>query len=236
VPHTHNNYEVWSVHSDNDGESWSPPRLIPNGSATLPQGPDCSRNMSYFGIDSPASVLEWIADLGWGTFNPYDKWRNLLVGPWQFMGLGPPGSITLTRRPDRVVVPAYHSFIRGLSGGSGQGAGVGLPVSQLYNNLALGHVLISDDGGDTYRVSSGEGYGGGAGQHGANENQLVELHNGSILANSRSLSTGTPQYRVQARSDDGGETFTASQFVYDLPEPFDGCQGSIVSARNGSLL
>ena len=47
--------------------------------------------------------------------------------------------------------------------------------------------------------------------------------------NSRSLATGSPQYRVQARSDDGGETFTPSRLIPELPEPFNGCQGSIVS-------
>ena len=48
---------------------------------------------------------------------------------------------------------------------------------------------------------------------GANEDQLVELRNGSLLLSSRSLATGSPQQRVQARSDDGGETFTPS-FTY----------------------
>ena len=65
---------------------------------------------------------------------------------------------------------------------------------------------------------------------GANENQLVELRNGSLLLNSRSLATGSPQQRLQALSHDGGMTFTPSRFVPELPEPFNGCQGSMVRA------
>merc|ERR1719443_715778 len=64
---------------------------------------------------------------------------------------------------------------------------------------------------------------------------MVQLSNGSVLTNSRSLSTGTPQFRVQARSDDGGETFGATRFVYDLPQPFNGCQGSLVRGTGDAL-
>jgi len=85
----------------------------------------------------------------------------------------------------------------------------------------------------------------------------LELRNGSVLANSRSLATGSRQARVQARSDDAGATWTPSRFVGELasdmcwfympaqwsasrsqwaagepmchlqPEPFNGCQGSL---------
>ena len=74
----------------------------------------------------------------------YVKWRKYLPGPWQFVGLGPPGALQLlegTPHAGRIVVPGYHSYIRGLAGGGGTGAGVALPVSQLYNNFALGHVV-----------------------------------------------------------------------------------------------
>lgn len=37
-----------------------------------------------------------------------------------------------------------------------------LPVSQLYNNFAFGHVMITDDGGDTWRMSDEWGNGEGA--------------------------------------------------------------------------
>merc|ERR1712228_659559 len=47
--------------------------------------------------------------------------------------------------------------------------------------------------------------------------------------------TGTSQYRTQARSDDNGETFTPTQLVSDLPEPFNGCQGSFVRGADDTL-
>ena len=275
VPHMRNMFEVWVTHSDDDGVSWSPPRQVPGVVRTDPiAGPACNRSMAYFGLKNAGSYLAWIEELGWSKgANPFDKWGKYLTGPWQYVGLGPPGSIQLRGKGGRVVVPAYHSFIRGLSGGAGQGAGVALPISQLYNNFALGHVMYSDDGGDTWKLSSGTGFGGGAvgGSFGANENQLVQLLNGSILVNSRSLSTGSPQRRVQAICDDpytagrgtagqgtaagqgtsgqgtgtaqGGFanatlSFSPTRFVEELPEPFNGCQGSIVASvvpGDGSL-
>jgi hypothetical protein len=52
VPHTRNNFEVWAVHSDDDGLTWSADQPV-NGNVTVvsPDGPDCNRNMSYFGVE-----------------------------------------------------------------------------------------------------------------------------------------------------------------------------------------
>eukprot|EP00658_Telonema_sp_P-2_P057228 TRINITY_DN4567_c0_g1_i2.p1 TRINITY_DN4567_c0_g1~~TRINITY_DN4567_c0_g1_i2.p1 ORF type:complete len:204 (+),score=42.11 TRINITY_DN4567_c0_g1_i2:207-818(+) len=89
--------------------------------------------------------------------------------------------------------------------------------------------MYSDDDGDSWELSNSQGFGQGRGA-GANEAQLVQLTNGSVLVNSRSFATGSPQFRVQAISHDGGETFSPTRFIRNLPEPFDGCQGSIVAA------
>ena len=240
VPHTRSNWEVWVTHSDDDGASWAPARRIPGvvtRNASDPgAGPDCNRSMAYFGLNSTGSLLQWVKQLGWSTpgADPFAMWGQYMVGPWQFIGLGPPGAVQLRANGPfggRVTVPGYHSYIRGLDGGGGAGAGVSLPVSQLYNNFALGHTIYSDDGGDTWSLGAADGFGGGAtaGSQGANENQIVQLRNGSLLANSRSLSTGSPQQRVQAVSNDGGATFSPSVLVSELPEPFNGCQGSIVA-------
>ena len=244
VPHMRDNYAVWVVHSDDDGVSWSPPRPVPGVVNSTASGPDCLRNMSYFGLNLTAasSLLQWAKALGWSgpKTDPYRKWAGYMAGPWQFIGLGPPGSVQLSStnasgHAGRVVVPGYHAYIRGLDGGGGAGAGVALPITQLYNNFALGHTMYSDDGGDTWLLGSGSGLGGGAvaGSMGANEDQIVELTNGSLLLNSRSLATGSPQQRVQSLSHDGGATFTPSRLVPELPEPFNGCQGSITRAGGG---
>ena len=41
--------------------------------------------------------------------------------------------------------------------------------------------------------------------------------------------------RIQARSDDGGETFAATMYALELPQPVNGCEGSIVKHPNGTL-
>lgn len=243
LPHTRNNFAVWIAHSDDDGLTWSSPREVPDVVHTDPKGPECGRNMSYFGFDidnidikSLPSIIKFIYKLVWTAGDPYrtERWRSKLSGPWQFIGLGPPAALQLRRGPHRhrVVVPAYHSYVRGLGGGNGSPGQ--LPISQLYNNFGLGHVMLSDDGGDSWQLGW-EGEGPDFGE-GGNEGQLVQLANGSLLLNSRSLATGSPQMRIQARSDDGGISFTPTRFVPELPEPFNGCQGSVVSDDDGRQL
>ena len=79
--------------------------------------------------------------------NPYKNpnWIAKIKGPWQFIGVGPSQSLQL--KNGRILVPGYLSPIRGLSQVPGA-----LPLSQLYNNLGIGFVLISDDDGDTWRL------------------------------------------------------------------------------------
>ena len=63
---------------------------------------------------------------------------------------------------------------------------------------------------------------------------MIQLDDGSVLSNSRSLSTGSPQFRLQSRSFDNGETFTQSRFT-SIPEPFGGCQGSTAGGKGGKV-
>eukprot|EP00928_Gymnodinium_smaydae_P039255 TRINITY_DN26849_c0_g1_i1.p1 TRINITY_DN26849_c0_g1~~TRINITY_DN26849_c0_g1_i1.p1 ORF type:complete len:607 (+),score=67.53 TRINITY_DN26849_c0_g1_i1:40-1860(+) len=222
VPYTRNNFKHFLVHSDDDGVSFQGDRELA-GTSVTDEHPDCNRSMSsYFGfkidrvrLSNIKDISKWLGELcaaGSPYHNP--QWSSKLNGSWQFLGLGPPGSLQL--QSGRVLVPGYHAYIRGLDAGHGT-----LPVSQLYNNFAVGHTLISDDDGDTWRLGkawpTGEGF---------DENQYVELADGSVLANGRSLSTGSRQMRLQAISQDGGETFQPSKFVPEIPEPFNGCQGS----------
>lgn len=133
---------------------------------------------------------------------------------WKWVGLGPPGSIQL--RSGRVLVPSYHGELR---------AGI-------VNNLVHGHVMISDDDGDSWRLAAANGYSRSYDSD-LNENQAVELQNGSVLVNGRSFATLTNQHRLQVRSDDAGETWTPTRYV-DLPQPINGCEGSTVSTGRGN--
>ena len=62
------------------------------------------------------------------------------------------------------------------------------------------------------------------------------MKNGSVLINARSFATLTTEKRIQTLSNDGGITFGPTYFI-DIPQPFDGCQGSIVkvSTSNDTL-
>lgn len=241
APHTRNNFKMWITHSDDDGETWSEASEVPDVTLTSDTGPDCDRGMSYFGLPGLDSlslstlegVLKWLVELCAGSssalFDPYHnpQFSSKLEGPWQFIGTGPPGSIEL--QSGRVLVPSYHSYIRGVSGGIAT-------ISQLYNNFALGHVVASDDGGDTWQLAwTGRTERLGRTGQGANENSLVQFSDGTILMNSRALATGSPQYRLQAYSEDEGESFTASGFAEDLPQPFNGCQGSTVGGADDAV-
>lgn len=221
LPYTRNNFKAWLIYSDDDGITWTGDRELAGMTLTETQ-PDCQRGMDYFGFDLDKPSISSLDDLAvWLEHlckkgNPFDDPTMLakLTGPWQFFGTGPPGSLQLTS--GRVLVPAYHSYVRGLEGHGD------LPISQLYNNLGRGHAMMSDDDGDTWQLGKqwpNKGQGG-------DEQQFVQLKNGSILSNLRSFSLGSPQFRLQARSDDGGESFTSTTLVNVMPQPFNGCQGS----------
>lgn len=68
VPHMHNNYAAWIVHSDDDGVTWSAPRQLPNVVNSSAGGPDCNRNMTYFGLNltTTSSLLAWAEYSGLG--------------------------------------------------------------------------------------------------------------------------------------------------------------------------
>lgn len=138
--------------------------------------------------------------LTWSTPRHLDG----LVRPrWNWIGLGPPGSIVL--ESGRIYTPAYHTF--------------GL---RFNGQLTHGHGIISDDNGKTWRLGATQ-YGVNA-THFSNEVQAVQLKNGNVLVNARALLT----HRIQAVSQDEGESFGESRAVPELVEPLDGCEGSMV--------
>ncbi len=78
------------------------------------------------------------------------------------------------------------------------------------------HVIYSDDKGKTWKI--------GGTSVGGNESTVAELSDGRLILNMRNSSP----YRTVAFSSDGGETWTASQPDYALPDPT--CQASILHA------
>ena len=152
------------------------------------------------------------------TWSTARQVENVVLDDWVWVATGPPGSIQL-RKSGRIIVPCYHGNVtRG----------------NLFNNIVHGHVMISDDEGETWHLNRNPEY-FGSGDKASNEAQAVELSNGTILINARSLANPfMNQYRIQVSSHDGGETWTETRFVHELPQPIDGCEGSFV-AGSGAL-
>lgn len=109
---------------------------------------------------------------------------------WRWYATGPGHGIALRHGsfPGRLVVPANHS-VPGLAPGS-YGA----------------HLLLSDDGGFGWRIGAVDG--GTRGWINPNESTVAELDSGEVLVNTRNQHGRNPATRVQAISQDSGETFS----------------------------
>mmetsp|Transcript_7497 Transcript_7497/g.13471 ORF Transcript_7497/g.13471 Transcript_7497/m.13471 type:complete len:506 (+) Transcript_7497:68-1585(+) len=162
LPHTRNNTDMWLMYSDDEGKTWSKPRMLP----------------------------------------------NVTREGWAWIGTGPPSSLRLST--GRIIVPSYHSGYRG----------------NWVNNLVHGHLVLSDDDGETWYLGA-EMF--GEGDKHSNECQAVELQNGSILINARALSYLGHEARIQCLSTDGGLTVGPTRYVPELYEPLGGCEGSLLS-------
>ena len=132
---------------------------------------------------------------------------HLVLDNWKWVGIGPPGGIQLSS--GRLLLPSYHTTLW-----KGDGC------------ASRGHTIYSDDHGETWEIGSPD--------FGApflsNECQAVQLKNGSVLINARTVST----HRIQVLSDDGGENFKNPQQA-GLFEPIEGCEGSMVRYSEGGV-
>jgi sialidase-1 len=116
---------------------------------------------------------------------------------WTWYATGPGVGIQL--RSGRLVIPCDHAR----------------EGTQAFHS----HVLLSDDGGENWRV-------GGVADSGTNECQVAELADGSLLLNMRSYH-GRNQ-RAVARSSDGGESWSPLAWDAALIEPV--CQASLIAS------
>lgn len=120
--------------------------------------------------------------------------------PWY--GIGPGHGIVKRLEPaaGRIVVPARHG-LRGRGSAS--------------------HLLLSDDGGASWRVGAVAGFSP------SSECAVAELGDGSLMLNSRS----NGGQRVVSISRDGGLTMASSGPDPQLIEPQNGCQASLLTYR-----
>ena len=128
---------------------------------------------------------------------------------WGWYATGPGVGIQLQseKYKNRLVIPANHSYTANkpeepvMEGGYGYGS----------------HVLLSDDGGAVWRMSTPV-------TPGCNESQVVELSDGRLVMNMRSYNR--LNCRAISYSDDGGETWSEIEHALQLAEPV--CQASII--------
>ncbi|MGW7520566.1 sialidase family protein [Streptomyces sp. NPDC054796] len=141
---------------------------------------------------------------------------------WRWYATTPGHAMELTgaAHAGRLVVPANHSIppTGGDDGTEGK-----------YNG---GHDLLSDDGGQTWRIGyvddNPDGY------VNVNETTGAELPDGRIYLNTRTEATA-PGNRADAYSADGGETLT-EPFQPETGLTVPVCEGSVLQLRDPDVL
>ena len=118
---------------------------------------------------------------------------------WTWYATGPCHGIQLAK--GRFVIPCDHV----------------LGNSRNYAEHGYSHLIVSDDHGETWKIS-------GKAQPGTNESVVVETADGGLYFNCRNYVA--PKRRAYARSSDSGDTFTEFGYEEDLIEPI--CQASMV--------
>ena len=140
---------------------------------------------------------------------PVDLTTTCKNPDWGWYATGPGVAIQLKseKYKNRIVIPANHSYTtdneeeKVTEGEYGYGS----------------HVLLSDDGGKNWRMST-------AITPGCNESQVVELSDGRLIMNMRSYNR--LGCRAISYSEDGGETWSEIEHALQLAEEV--CQASLI--------
>lgn len=156
-------------------------------------------------------------DAGAGWSAPREITEQVKRPDWRWYATGPGHGVELTAGPDagRLVVGANHS-VTPADGSTDTGA---------EPSHYAGHSLLSDDGGETWRI----GYVDPAdeGTLHVNETAVAQLPDGTVYFNARDQKGSAPGNRVHAWSRDGGAT---------LDGPFEPATGITAPPVQGSLL
>ena len=151
--------------------------------------------------------------LSWAT--PVEITQTAKLSEWTWYATGPCHGIQLQKGPHkgRLVISGNHGFDK--------------PNGQCNGNSS--HLIISDDGGKTWRLGAGEDNELEKG----NESTVAQLKNGDLMLNMRNAYVDNYQAQGSARrvaiSHDAGESFAAADIYHDrmLLEPI--CQGSLLN-------
>ena len=205
--------------SSDNGATWSPQQIVheEGGDAKITIGNPCPVVDQDTGViwtpfcrnNKQAFVISSADDgLTWSAPREIDVDDSWATRGHYATGPGVGVQLTMGRHKGRLIIPSDHR-----------------DGDDRFEGYAS-HALFSDDHGETWRRSEVPG-------PGANECQVVELADGSLMLNTR-MQTHYQGCRAVAISRDGGETW--SQLVHDRNLPCPICQASFIrysSASNG---
>ncbi len=167
----------------------------------IPAGEELGEHKRAPGL-GPDSVTAWVMssnDEGATWSTPVDITATTKRADWTEIGHGP--GLGIQTRSGRLVIPCFETK----------------PVGGKWGT-SWNFIIYSDDHGKTWQLSDNE-----VGPN-VNESQVVELTDGSLFLNMRSVRG--KGCRAGAISKDGGETWSD---LFDIPELADaGCQASLL--------
>lgn len=145
--------------------------------------------LSGTGVESSREYLLTSDDDGATWSQPKEITESVKRPDWRWYGVGPGHAFVLTSGPHagRIVAPANHS-----------------DAAMNYG----AHLLLSDDGGTTWRIGAVDTPQGGP-LH-PNEATGAQVGDGTIVVSARDQDGQDEWHRLRTTSTDGGETFAAA--------------------------
>ena len=189
--------------SHDGGRSWAPLQIIgDNGPHTFgnpcavvdartntvwlltTQNRGTDREKDIIAGASEGSRTVWVMrsqDDGASWSRPVEITSSVKAPDWTWYATGP--GVGIQTRAGRLVVPGNHA--------------------EAKTGIHRSHLFFSDDGGKRWSL-------GASSDAGTNESQVVELADGRLLLNMRNHPPKPDNFRMIARSDDGGRTLSAA--------------------------
>ena len=209
----HGDLDLLVKRSEDGGETWSEQQLIYGEPGEVTIGNPCPVVDADTGAiwlpfcrENDAVLITHSEDDGKTWADPVEITADVKKATWNWYATGPGIGIQLQRgeHKGRLVIPCDHR------------------ADETYGNGS--HVIYSDDHGATWHRSASI-------TPGANECQVVELDDGSLMMNIR-MQTHSKGVRGISVSRDGGHSW--SEIVHDANLPCPKCQASLVG--NGDRL
>ena len=209
----HGDLDLLVKRSEDGGETWSEQQLIYGEPGEVTIGNPCPVVDADTGAiwlpfcrENDAVLITHSEDDGKTWAEPVEITADVKKATWNWYATGPGIGIQLQRgeHKGRLVIPCDHR------------------ADEMYGNGS--HIIYSDDHGATWHRSASI-------TPGANECQVVELADGSLMMNIR-MQTHSKGVRGISVSRDGGHNW--SEIVHDANLPCPKCQASLVG--NGDRL